>query len=74
MVSSMLVVPVAASLLVSRSFKGTMVLAVVFALVSVAVGLLTSFYLDLAPGGTIVLTSVILLLAAIAAKNILKLQ
>ena len=28
MVSSMLVVPVAASLLVSRSFKGTMLLAV----------------------------------------------
>lgn len=74
MVSSMLVVPVASSLLVSRSFRSTIVLAVAFALVSVIVGLLTSFYLDLAPGGTIVLTSVALLLAAIGAKNILKLD
>jgi zinc transport system permease protein len=74
MVSSMLVVPVAASLLVSRSFKGTMLLAVAFALISVIAGLITSFYLDLAPGGTIVLTSVVILLGAIAAKGIFKLQ
>lgn len=74
MVSSMLVVPVAASLLVSRSFKSTMLLAVAFALISVVLGLIASFYLDLAPGGTIVLISVAILLIAIAVKGIFKLQ
>jgi len=72
MVSSMLVVPVASSLLVARSFKSTMVLAVIYALISVLVGLITSFYLDLAPGGTIVLTSVVLLIATIGVKNLFK--
>jgi zinc transport system permease protein len=74
MVSSLLVLPVATSLLVSRSFKNTVFLSVIFALISVVTGLLTSYYFDLAPGGTIVLTSVIILLAAIGVKNVFRFQ
>ncbi|MGE5630441.1 MAG: metal ABC transporter permease [Caulobacteraceae bacterium] len=74
MVSSLLVLPVATSLLVSKSFKNTIFLSVIFALISVVTGLLTSYYFDLAPGGTIVLTSVVILLAAIVVKNIMRLQ
>lgn len=62
MVSSLIVVPVAASLQLSKSFKQTMLLSVLFALISVIAGLITSYYLDLAPGGTIVLTSVAILI------------
>lgn len=74
MVSSLMVVPVACSLLVSKSFKNTIFLSVVFALVSVIIGLFTSYYLDLAPGGSIVLTSVFILLGILAVKKIFRMQ
>ncbi len=70
MVSSMMIVPVACSLLVSKSFKNTIFLSVVFALVSVVIGFFLSYYFDLAPGGTIVLTSVFILLGILTIKNI----
>ncbi|MFZ5351696.1 MAG: metal ABC transporter permease [Bacillota bacterium] len=74
MVSSLMVVPVAASLQISKSFKNTCFLSVVFALISVIAGLLMSFYLDLAPGGTIVLLSVAMLLVIIGYKRMLRLN
>jgi zinc transport system permease protein len=74
MVSSLMVVPVACSLLISKSFRNTIFLSVVFALISVIVGLLTSYYFDFAPGGSIVLTSVLILLAVLAAKKIFRMQ
>lgn len=74
MVSSLIVVPVACSLLVSRSFKNTIFLSVIFALISVIAGLFTSYYFDLAPGGSIVLTSVLILLIVLGIKRIFRLQ
>jgi len=74
MVSSLIVVPVACSLLIAKSFKNTIVLSVVFALISVVVGLFTSYYFDLAPGGSIVLTSVLILLIVLGFKRIFKMQ
>jgi len=74
MVSSLMVVPVACSLLISKSFKNTIFLSVVFALISVIIGLFTSYCFDLAPGGTIVLISVFILLMILAAKKIFDLQ
>ncbi len=72
MVSSLLVIPVASSMQISKSFKNTIVLSVLFALSSVLIGLFTSFYLDLAPGGTIVLVSVAILLLVIAYKRLFR--
>lgn len=63
LVSSLMVVPVAASLILKQGFKLTLIFANVFGLTSVLIGLTASFYLDLAPGGTIVATSVLILLA-----------
>lgn len=74
MVSSLMVVPVASGLLVSRSFKNTIFLSVIFALISVILGLFTSYFFDLAPGGAIVLTSVLILLSIIAIKKIFRMQ
>lgn len=70
LVSSLMVLPVAASLQVARSFRGALGLAVVFAQASVWVGLLAAYYLDLAPGGTVVLTAVALLLGVLAFKGL----
>jgi zinc transport system permease protein len=70
LVSALMIVPVAASLQISRSFVGTMLWAVVFAEISVIVGLYASFYLNLAPGGSIVLTAVVVFLLAMVYKTV----
>lgn len=70
LISSLLVIPVAAALLLSRGFKDTLLWAVTFGISSVLIGLITSFYLDLAPGGTIILTSVFILLLILLGKKI----
>jgi zinc transport system permease protein len=74
MVSSLMVVPVACSLLISKSFKNTIFLSVIFALISVVIGLFSSYWLDLAPGGSIVLTSIFILIAVLAVKRIFRMQ
>lgn len=58
LVSSLMVVPVAASLQIAKSFKAAWFYSVIFGLLSVIIGLTLSFYADLAPGGTIVLSAV----------------
>lgn len=70
LVSSLMVVPVAASLLLEKSFKETLLWSNILGLISVLSGLTASFYLDLAPGGTIVIASVLLLLIILAGKSI----
>ncbi len=71
LVSSLMVIPVAASLQIAKSFKQAVVLSVIFAEISVILGIIVSYYLELASGGTIVLLSVLLLLSVITIKNIL---
>lgn len=69
LVSALMIVPVACALVLRRGFRQTMVLAVVFALAAVLGGLTCSYYLDIAPGGTIVLLAVLLFLATMAGRG-----
>ena len=69
LVSSLMTIPVAASLQIARSFKSAVWVSLFMALVSVIVGLVSAFYLDLAPGGTIILTSLALLVLTIGTKK-----
>jgi zinc transport system permease protein len=69
MISSMLVVPVATSMQLSKSFKSTMFNAVIFAFLAVVLGLTASYYFNLAPGGAIVVLSVVILLLVIGTKK-----
>lgn len=69
LVSSLMVLPVAAALQLSRSFRAVVIWAIVLGEAAVVVGLALAFYLDLAPGGTVVLTAVALLLGALAAAK-----
>ena len=55
LLASAMMVPVACALQWSRSFSGTMLRGVGFALFSVTLGMFLSYELNLAPGGTIVL-------------------
>ncbi len=69
LVSSLMTLPVAAAMRLSKSFKQAILLSVLFGELSVIVGLVSAFYLDLAPGGTIVVTSILILLLAIFIKK-----
>ena len=73
MVSSLMVLPVASSLQVAKSFKQAVLLSNIFGLLSVVSGLILSFYLDIAPGGTIIIISIIILLLVVIWSFIKKL-
>lgn len=62
LVSAMMVIPVACALQTARSFRGTITQSMVYGLVTVFLGLTISYYVNLAPGGTIVLTGTLLFL------------
>ncbi|MFJ7933645.1 metal ABC transporter permease [Sporosarcina sp. NPDC096371] len=62
LVSSLMTIPVAAAMQLAKSFKGAMIYSIAFGETSVIVGLVTAYYLDIAPGGTIVITSILILL------------
>ncbi|WP_099361934.1 metal ABC transporter permease [Fredinandcohnia onubensis] len=69
LVSSLMTLPVAAAIRIAKGFKQTIILSVVFGELAVILGLVLSYYLDLAPGGTIVVLAIIILLGAISWKK-----
>ena len=69
LVAALLAVPVAAALQLARSFRTTLLLGVVFGELASIGGLLAAYYLDLAPGGTIVIVAVLLFLATIVGRQ-----
>jgi zinc transport system permease protein len=70
LVSSLMTLPVAASIRIANGFKQTIFFSILFGEISVICGLFAAYYLDLAPGGTIVMLSVIILVVAIFYKKI----
>lgn len=70
LVSSLMTLPVAASIRLAKGFKQTIFFSIIFGEVSVVGGLIISYYLDLAPGGTIVMIAVLILMIAITLKKV----
>ena len=70
LVSSLMTLPVAASMRIAKGFKQAIFYAVIFGEAAVIIGLVCAFYLNIAPGGTIVVTSIIILLFVIIGKKI----
>lgn len=70
LVSSLMTVPVAAAMQIAKSFKAAMIYSVILGELAVIIGLVSAFYLDIAPGGTIVMTSIFLLLLVIGWKKV----
>lgn len=60
LVAALMVLPVATSRLVAHSFRGTLLGAVVVGIASVILGLTAARVWDIAPGGAIVLTTVVI--------------
>ncbi|WP_043933899.1 metal ABC transporter permease [Bacillus sp. EB01] len=69
LVSSLMTLPVAASMRIAKGFKQSIYLSIVFGELSVIGGLFAAYYLDLAPGGTIVVLAILILLFAILYKK-----
>ena len=69
-VSSLLVIPVICSMQFSKSFLSTIIYSILFALAFTTIGLFISFYLNLKPGGTIVIIGVITFIIIMIVKSI----
>lgn len=72
MISSLMVIPVAAAIMIAKSYKQTMIFSVAIAEVISIAGLIISYMLDLRPGGTIVLLGIVILLIIMAFKKLKK--
>ena len=69
LVSSLMTLPVAASIRFAKGFKQTIFFSILFGEISVLGGLFLSYYLNLAPGGTIVMIAVLILVLTIWLKK-----
>ena len=65
LVTSLIVIPAVSAMLFGLSFRRTILVSNVIAVASVVLGLFASFHYDLASGGTIVLVSIGMFLAAL---------
>jgi zinc transport system permease protein len=64
LISALLVIPVVIGSQFARSFFHTIVIAIIAATIAVVAGLLLAFYAGIAAGGAIVLSAIVLLIAA----------
>ena len=70
LVSSMMVIPVACALQLSKSYGQTLRYAILFAQIFVLTGLSLSYYFSLKPGGTIVLIGILSLILILIIKSL----
>jgi zinc transport system permease protein len=68
LISALIVLPNITSMLLGKGFKQTVITSMSISMFSVVVGIVLSYYLDLAPSGTIVMISVAILVATLVAK------
>ena len=69
--SSMIALPVATALQLNKGFKRTLIYSIMFGFIDIISGLVISYYVNCAPGGTIALTSVFILVLVIGSKKAL---
>ncbi len=70
-VSSLIVLPTAIALQFKKGYKVTLILSLLFSVLSMTLGLTISYYLDLKPGATIVSLAIVILLIIFIIKGIL---
>jgi zinc transport system permease protein len=68
LISALIVLPNITSMLLGKSFRHTVIASMSISVFSVVFGIVLSYYLDLAPSGTIVMISVAILVATLGAK------
>ena len=68
-ISSLMVIPVACSMLISKSYKQNVIFSVIFAFIFTIAGLLVTAVYDLKPGGTIVLIGIAFLIVLLLLRK-----
>jgi zinc transport system permease protein len=72
LISSLIVIPNITAMMFGKGFKKTALISIIIAVLSVLGGIVISYIMNLAPGGTIVLLTIFILLGTIGGKSILK--
>jgi zinc transport system permease protein len=70
LVSALLIIPAASALQLSSSFRSTVLIGLVVAVLSVVAGLLLSFFFDVATGGAIVIFGTVAFAICVAVRKI----
>lgn len=70
LIGALMVIPVLTAMQLGKGFAKTFLFSVLFSLISVIIGLYSSYYLNLPSGGTIVLFSIILFLSSFLYSSI----
>ena len=73
LISSLLVIPNITAMMFERGFKKTAIISTIIAVCSVEVGIIFSYIWNIAPGGTIVIVSIIIFLIIMPAKFVFRL-
>ena len=68
LISSLIVIPNITAMMFGKGFKKTLLISISTAVLSVVAGIITSYVMNIAPGGTIVIISVGIFLAVISLK------
>src|SRR5690625_5296890 len=72
LVSALMTLPVAAAMRIASSFKQLIVISIVFAEIAVIGGLISGYYFSIPPGGTIVMSSIAILLISMGINRFTK--
>ncbi len=72
LISSLIVIPNITAMMFGKGFKKTAMISIIIAVSSVLGGIVTSYFMNLAPGGTIVILSIAILLGSIGTKSLLR--
>jgi zinc transport system permease protein len=73
LISSLIVIPNVTAMLFGKGFRKTAIISILVAVCSVEIGIMLSYIWNVAPGGTIVLTSITIFIFTISIKSILSL-
>lgn len=71
-VSSVLVIPVATSMQIAKSYKQTIIYSIIYSIFSVLSGIILSYYLGFKPGASIIIILVLLFFVSLGIKKITK--
>lgn len=70
-ISSLMILPVASAMLIGKNYKKTVFISIIFGMLYFFIGLSAAYYLELKPGGSIIMTSVAGLLLVMSYKSII---
>lgn len=74
LVSALMTLPVASAMRISRGFKQMIILSVIFGEIAVISGLISGYYFNIPPGGTIVMTSMVILILCFILKKLMTIR